>query len=225
MKTTFRPGARVISFARRMLLTAVTLIFTAACSVFGVESVEQASYTVVKKDGDFEIRDYDPMVVVETRVDANFRKAGNAAFKKLFAYISGENTGTEEIAMTAPVVAAQDDSSDGEKIAMTAPVTASSEGNAWVYRFVLPQSYQIETAPRPLDPEVELLEVPARRVAAIRFSGRSTEKARQQKTEELKEWLSSAGIEAASDARWAGYNSPWALPPFRRNEVLVDVDE
>jgi len=211
------------SLARSVLITPVILLFTTGCSVFGVESVEQASYSVVKKDGAFEIRDYDPMVVVETRVDADFRKAGNAAFKKLFGYISGENTGSEKIAMTAPVVAAQNESAEGEKIAMTAPVTASADGNSWVYRFVLPQSYQLETAPRPLNPEVKLLEVPAKRVAAIRFSGRSTEKARQRKTEALNEWLSNAGIEAISDPRWAGYNAPWALPPFRRNEVLVDV--
>ena len=214
-------SSTAISLARSVLLTPIILFFTAGCSVFGVESVEQAPYSVVQKDGAFEIREYDPMVVVETRVDAGFREAGNTAFRKLFAYISGENTASEKIAMTAPVVAAQN--SDGEKIAMTAPVTASAEGDSWVYRFVLPESYQLDTAPRPLNPEVKLLEVPATRVAAIRFSGRSTEKARQRKTEALNEWLSNAGIETTSDPRWAGYNAPWALPPFRRNEVLVDV--
>jgi hypothetical protein len=221
MKSRLSHSARITRIVKSVILAPLVFLFSTGCSVFGIESVEQAQYSVVQQDGKFEVREYAPMVVVETSVDAEFRKAGNAAFQKLFAYISGENTGSEKIAMTAPVVAEQGDG--GEKIAMTAPVTAAADGTGWVYRFVLPQSYSIETAPRPLDPEVNLLEVPARRVAAIRFSGRSTDAARERKTAALNEWLANAGITAISAPRWAGYNAPWALPPFRRNEVLIDI--
>lgn len=50
-----------------------------ACSVFGVESVEEAPYTSVLEDEVFEIRDYDPYVVAQTRVDADFKEAGKTA--------------------------------------------------------------------------------------------------------------------------------------------------
>lgn len=216
-------SSRVSTPIKSALLTPLMLVVTTGCSVFGIESVEEATYTVVQKDGAFEIREYDPMVVVETRVEADFRKAGNTAFQKLFAYISGDNTGSEKIAMTAPVVAEQGRRSNGEKIAMTAPVTASGDGKDWAYRFVLPRTYRMDTAPRPLNPDVKLLEVPARRVAAVRFSGRSTESARQRNSKALTQWLSNAGIQTTSEPRWAGYNPPWTLPPFRRNEVLIDV--
>ena len=221
MKSHWNLSVCIPPIFRSVLLTPLVLLAGTGCSIFGIESVEQAQYRVELQDGKFEIREYASMVVVETRVDAEFRSAGNAAFQRLFAYISGDHTGSKKIAMTAPVVAEQGDSR--EKIAMTSPVTAATAGTGWVYRFVLPQSYSIETAPRPLHPEVSLLEVPARRVAAIRFSGRFTETALEQQTTALNEWLADAGIAATSAPRWAGYNAPWALPPFRRNEVLVDI--
>ncbi len=211
--------------AVHIALATLAMLFTTACSIFGVESVEEAPYQVVQQDGQFEIRDYAPMVVAETRVDANFKKAGNSAFRKLFAYISGKNTASEKIAMTSPVVAEQKAQASGEKIAMTAPVTARKDGDTWLYRFVLPQTYTIDNAPVPLDPQVSLAEVPQKRVATVRFSGRSTESARERHTKALTRWMESQKLPATSKPRWAGYNAPWALPPFRRNEVLIDISD
>ncbi len=225
MKYLLRHLTPVHRSIKTIVLTPLALLLATGCSVFGIESVEEAKYTVVQKDGQFEVRDYATMVVVETRVDADFREAGNNAFRKLFGYISGNNDGGEKIAMTAPVVAEQNTEATGEKIAMTAPVTASKEGETWKYRFVLPQSFDIETAPKPTDPDVNLAEVPGKRVATIRFSGRSTENAREKNTQALESWLQAQGLTATSEPRWAGYNAPWALPPFRRNEVLVDIAE
>ena len=206
-------------------LVALSVLATTACSVFGVESVEEAPHRLVEQDGQFEVRVYEPMVVVETRVDADFKTAGNSAFRKLFAYISGKNTGDEEIAMTAPVVAEKKSQKQGQKVAMTAPVIASQEAGAWLYRFVLPEGYSLQSAPRPLDPAVSLAEIPQRRVAAIRFSGRLTDSARASKSDALKRWIDSKGLQSTSEPRWAGYNAPWALPPFRRNEVLIDISD
>jgi hypothetical protein len=53
--------------------------------------IEKAQYTVLEKQGKFEIRQYEPQIVAETTVDASFEDAGNVAFRRLFSYISGEN--------------------------------------------------------------------------------------------------------------------------------------
>ena len=37
---------------------------------------------------------------------------------------------------------------------------------------------------------------------------------------ELKDWLNKNSLEYSSDFIRAGYNPPWTLPFFRRNEVL-----
>jgi len=207
-----------------ILLLGITLsLLSTGCAVFGKSSVEEAPYELVRQDDRFEIRDYAPVVVAETRVSASFEEAGGIAFRRLFDYISGENESRDEIAMTAPVVAESEDDDAGEKIAMTAPVTSERDGESWRYAFVLPSGYSIDTAPRPTDPEVSLRERAPRRVAAVRYSGRATEDARSENARALADWIDSRGLEAKSDPRWAGYDAPWTLPPFRRNEVLVDI--
>lgn len=231
------PTSRIAS----TVLASVSLLLASGCSLIGIESVEEADYQVVQRDDAFEIRDYVPLVVAETRVDAGFRDAGNQAFRRLFKYISGENTASQAIDMTAPVIAestasesaasqASADAVDGEKIAMTAPVIAEPIGSgqaddAWLYRFVLPRSYTLDTAPRPLNPDVAIVELPPRRVAVYRYSGRSTDRARRNAIATLRDWMASQGLDAdaESEPRWAGYNPPWTLPPFRRNEVLIDI--
>ena len=66
-------------------------------------AIEEAPYTVVENDGEFEIRDYAPHVLAETVVAGAFDRAGNEAFSRLFRYISGDNRSRHKVAMTAPV--------------------------------------------------------------------------------------------------------------------------
>ncbi|MFT5047970.1 MAG: hypothetical protein ACI8UP_004970 [Porticoccaceae bacterium] len=35
--------------------------------------------------------------------------------------------------------------------------------------------------------------------------------------------MEAEGLEQQAEPRWAGYKAPWALPPLRRNEVLIDI--
>jgi len=206
------------------LVSVLLLMVATGCSVFGGASVEEAPYDLVRKDDQFEVRDYAPVVVAETQVDAGFKKAGNKAFRTLFDYISGENDGGQKIAMTAPVIAEGSSESDGETIAMTAPVTYQKDGEVWRYRFVLPRSYSMDTAPQPTNPNVVLIETEPKRVAAIRYNWLSTEKARSKNAKALMEWIDTQGFTPQSSERFAGYNPPWTLPPFRRNEVLIDIE-
>ena len=122
-------------------------------------AIEEATYTVVERDGEFEIRDYAPHVVAETVVAGSFDRAGNEAFSRLFRYISGDNRSRHKVAMTAPV----SQGSEGEKIAMTAPVEQQPAEDRWVVSFTMPASSALETLPQPGDPQVTLRQVPARR--------------------------------------------------------------
>ena len=65
----------------------------------GRSAYESAPYTVVNKDGNFEIRDYPKMTIIET-VDRRGRDNG---FRKLFKFITGTNGKQQKIAMTTPV--------------------------------------------------------------------------------------------------------------------------
>lgn len=183
-------------------------------------AIEEASYTVVERDGDFEIRDYAPHVLAETVVAGSFDRAGNVAFRRLFRYISGDNRSRHRVAMTAPV--SQEPA--GEKIAMTAPVGQQPAEDRWVVSFTMPASYALETLPEPGDPQVTVRQVPARRMAALRYSGVCTESSYLRHKMKLESWVRTRGLRIAGDPVWARYNPPFAPWFLRRNEILVPLD-
>lgn len=183
-------------------------------------AIEEAAYSVVQKDGEFEIRDYAPQVVAETVVAGAFDQSGNRAFGRLFRYISGDNRSRDKVAMTAPV----SQEPTGEKIAMTAPVAQQPAEDRWVVSFTMPASYTLETLPEPDDPRVTLRQVPARRMAALRYSGVWSERSYLRHREMLESWVHGKGLRIGGDPVWARYNSPFAPWFLRRNEVLIPLE-
>lgn len=182
-------------------------------------AIEEPEFEIVADNGDFEIRRYAPMILAETRVDSDFEKAGNEAFRRLFGYISGDNVARAKIEMTAPVV--QELSS--EKIAMTAPVVQQPDDSGWRIAFVVPAEYSWETAPEPTDPRVSLRLVPERLVAAVRFSGTWGEERFTGHEDELRERLTEYGLRPLGEAVYARYNPPFTPWFMRRNEVMIPV--
>ena len=198
--------------------------FTTGCSFFGIRNTEEAGYAVIDERDQIEIREYDELVVVETFVNTDYEEAGTIAFKKLFAYISGENISKTKISMTAPVMSKEGDAPEGDKIPMTSPVLGQRQAKGWRYSFVLPTGYTLEAAPLPSDPEVKLAVIPRKKVAVIRYSGSWKEQTMREKSEKLVEWIQTNGLERLSSPRSARYDPPWTLPFLRRNEIMIDVN-
>jgi hypothetical protein len=202
----------------------VPIILLIAIFIFGVNSVmaiEEAKYNVLKKDDRFQIRDYAPQVLAEIIVDGSIEQAGNKAFSRLFRYISGENRSRDKIEMTAPV--SQDPR--GGKIKMTAPVSLQPAEGRWAVSFIMPASYTLETLPVPDDTGIILREVPARRMAVVRYSGFWSEKKYLRYKKNLESWIHKEGLTITGDPIWARYNSPFTLWFLRRNEILIQVEE
>jgi len=207
------------TLAQRIWFAASAAVLLTGGSV--VMAIEEAAYRVVEKDGACEIRDYAPHVLAETLVDGDLEQAGNAAFRPLFRYISGANRARAKVAMTAPVSQAP----VGEKIAMTAPVGQERRSGRWAVSFMMPAAYTRETLPEPDDPRVVLRAVPARRMAAVRYSGTWSEKRYAQHRAALESWLAKKGLTAAGDPVWARYNPPFTPWFLRRNEILIPLTE
>lgn len=204
----------------KIILGILNTIFLTACSVFGVPSVEEAGYDVLKVNDHIQVRQYKPLVVAQTEVDANYDHSSNVAFNRLFKYISGSNKKQQKIAMTAPVFM----DNKGEEIVMTASVFQEKSGKTWLMQFVLPADYTLDSAPIPADPTVSLKEMPSKKVAVLRYSGFLSEDSIQEKTNELRSWLDGQCYKAISSARSAGFDPPWTLPFFRRNEVHINIE-
>lgn len=183
-------------------------------------AVEEVRYSVASRDAAFEIRDYLPYVVAETLVEGGLEDAGNAAFDRLFRYISGANRAQQPIAMTAPVAQA----AAGEKIAMTAPVSQQRRQDRWAVSFAMPAGQTLATLPQPEDARVLLRAVPAQRMAAVRYSGFWSESRYLEHRAALESWMAARGLAAAGEPVWARYDPPFMPWFLRRNEILVPLD-
>ncbi len=200
----------------------IALLLVGATAVFlvigGGVAYETPSYRVVEELGAIEIREYAPYLVAETSVEGDLENAGNAGFRILASYIFGDNQGEQKIAMTAPV---SQEKSTGSKIAMTAPVTQERAGDRFTIQFAMPSKYTLETLPKPNDPRIEIREVPARKFAAIRYSGTWSRKNYETRLAQLREALAANNYEAIGEPIWARYDPPFKPWFLRRNEILT----
>lgn len=195
-------------------------LFLQGCSVFGIRTVEILDYTVLEKEDDFDIRRYEDYWVARTTGEGSYDKSTSEAFRRLFGYISGDNSGQEKIAMTGPVLRHE----KGEKITMTGPVIQQKQGQNWTMEFVLPATYNQGNPPKPLDPRISVVKIPGYKAAAIRFSGNVNEDKFNAKTQALLEIIEQKGLQPVGEAFSGGYDPPWTIPFLKRNEVMIKID-
>jgi len=92
-------------------------------------------------------------------------------------------------------------------------------------QFVLPRTVTLATAPKPLDERVMLREVPASRVAAIRYSGFWSEANDRQHLVQLQAVLKEAGQPWTGEPVLARYNAPFTPWFMRRNEIWLALPD
>lgn len=186
-------------------------------------NIEKPAYEVVISDEQFELREYAPIIVAEVTHTGDRRRASSAGFRRLAAYIFAEDRpeGGERIAMTAPVM--QERVDQDQRIAMTAPVMQEqTETGVWRTRFVMPSHFTMETLPTPPS-DITLTEMPARKVAAVRFSGVARQSDLNKMEARLTEWLGEQELTPTGQFEYAFYDAPMVPGPLRRNEVMVEV--
>jgi hypothetical protein len=194
-------------------VTAVVAAVWDAWARFAGDDVETVPYTVLERDGAFELREY-PDVVVARTVAGSQREA----FRRLFDYIDGANERDRDVAMTAPVA-----TTTGVDVAMTAPVATEPTEAGVEMSFFLPATYTLDGAPTPTDDRLELDVVEHRRVAAYRFSWFATESRVNRARRRLERALAGRGLDATDDHELHRYDDPRTPPWQRRNEVLVEL--
>jgi hypothetical protein len=164
-------------------------------------AIEHPTYTVIRHEGDYELRQYEPLIVaVSTEDDLR----GSSGFSNIFDYIQGNNATRQKIAMTVPVINEMTDES------MT---TA----------FVMPKAYNLSTLPQPQSKRLTLHEKPARIVATVRFSGNVKARIIAQHAAKLQTWIAQLGYFAVGSIELARYNPPFIPGFLKRNEVWLEV--
>ena len=195
-------------------------------------ATEEPNYTVLSKTENFELRRYEEQLVAQTWVTGDQNAASRAGFKILADYIFGNNTApsgeSSKISMTAPVAMKFEakkseikKNNESQKIAMTAPVSMQETDGKWRVQFTMPSQYSMQTLPKPNNPNIEIVEVPAQTYGVIKFSGLAGTEKVAAKTTELQSWMQSQKLTMTGTPELARYNPPWTLPFMRRNEIMI----
>jgi effector-binding domain-containing protein len=184
-----------------------------------MSNVEHPTYKILSAEKNIEIRQYNPMIIAEIKVQGDRDKAIKEGFRALADYIFGNNTSRLEIAMTAPV-----QQQANEKISMTAPVQQQALDGAWSVSFVMPSQYTIDTLPKPNNANVNIKKVPEQKFAAIKFTGISSKKNIGLHEKSLLQFVKLNQMKVSGPAKYAFYNPPWTLPFMRRNEVMFLIE-
>jgi DNA gyrase inhibitor GyrI len=177
--------------------------------VYVIQNVEQPDYALIEQDGDFELRDYPALTVAQVRRGGDRADALSAGFGPLARYIFAKEREGEKVAMTAPVI--------------QQPGPEAGADRDWTVGFIMPEAAVAAGLPDPANADVRLTELPPRRVAAVRFSGRTTDASMAAQRERLGAWIDARGLRRLSPPVYAYYNDPFTPGPLRRNEVLYDV--
>lgn len=199
-------------------------------------AIEEPKYGVVLSEGQYELRQYAPMLIAETVVEGDMDEASNKGFRRIADFIFGNNhvanaTTSEKIAMTAPVTVEP----QSAKISMTAPVTVEPQNTGvsadvsmqtatqWRVNFVMPSRYTLATIPKPNNRTVSLKEIPSKSFVVLKYSGFNTVAKVQSKTQEAFEWALQKNLKVIGTPQLSRYDPPWTLPMFRRNEIMIEV--
>ncbi|MEM7732130.1 MAG: heme-binding protein [Pseudomonadota bacterium] len=187
--------------AAAVVVTAVAVV--GGARVWASQDVEKPDYKVEAAQGKFEVRQYPAMVAAQVARQGNRGAAVRQAFGPLAGYIFAKDR-------------------PGEKIAMTAPVTQEQSDQGWVVSFIMPEGRTLADLPAPSG-DVTLVDIPPRRMAAIKFSGRWTDARFDEHAQALTSWAEAQGLTIVGDVEFAYYNDPFTPAFMRRNEVMVEV--
>ncbi|MBQ1500196.1 MAG: heme-binding protein [Sphingomonas sp.] len=166
---------------------------------------DEAAFSTVTRDGAFSVRDYPRLLVAEAVVPGLRQAALSVGFTRLADYVFGRGRAGGRLPMTVPVL------SDGDE-----------DGRGWRTRFVMPADASIETLPDP-SAGVRLRMLPARRIAALRFTGVDSDGQLDAHEAELRAWIGDNGFRPAGPVEHAFYNSPFTPALLKRIEVLIPL--
>ncbi len=168
-------------------------------------AIEEPSFKILREATDYEIRQYDQILVAQTTVNDDFEESGSRAFRVLADFIFGNNK-------------------TQTKVAMTAPVNMHKEDKGYVVQFTMPKAFNAETLPGPNNQSVEIRQIPARKVAVYTYSGSWSQERYNQKLKLFQEALSRDGVKTIGGPSFARFNSPFQIWFLRRNEIWIEVD-
>ena len=172
-------------------------------------SIETPDFNTIKKFKDFELRDYGSIIIATTTMERDFTQSNSIGFRRVASYIFGGNDKNMKIEMTAPVMTSFNFSNKNEQD----------------ISFVMPKKHNLSTLPLSKRKDVTIKEKELGIVAVIAFGGWATEEKANKYIKKLKILIENENLKTSNEIIIAQYNSPWIIPPFRKNEILIPLDK
>lgn len=212
--------------------------------VFGKETVKEPTFDILlerKEDvkTPYQLRKYGERYAASIEyTDSGSSDDTSSPFRSLARYIgvfgTPENEGKQSIAMTAPVVMEKESKVKPETISMTAPVVMENSGDGDGMKkmmFMLPEEYnELSKIPKPTNSNVHIEHIPSEIGVVHRYNGNFNEKINREKARQLCAQLIVDGVKDITEdfvldnyAFW-GYNPPFTIPYFKRNEVWLKLN-
>jgi len=175
----------------------------------------QYSFAMTKRQGfrvlesfrDFEIREYEPCVIAEVAVMAEYSEASSRAFSSLFGYISSGNKNSEKISMTAPVISAQKPNDLG----------------IWFVSFVMPAGSKFENMPMPNDSKVILRELDSELCVAHAFRGKASAELSKKMEVQLRASAAREKLSLSGETRICRFDPPFKPGFLQQNEIVIPI--
>ena len=168
------------------------------------DSYKEPEFTLINKNDNIEIRQYDKYVIARTSISKTNSSLDNSMFSVLAGYIFGANNKGQSIPMTTPVITREDDSS-------------------YDMIFFMLDSESPDDLPAPNSSKIILETYTMGKTISIRFGMWATEERILKYKSILDQYIKDEGIIVKSNIMVAQYNSPWTMPPFRRNELIYQI--
>lgn len=209
----------------------VGLILASALVLSGniMSRADEPKFKIEETIGDIQIRRYDPMILAQVVIKGARKFAIREGFVLIADYIFGNNE-SKKASATGP---SDKNPNKSEKISMTAPVlqypqeaySLTKKEITWTVSFVMPQTYTLDTLPKPNNSEIKIVPVPSKRFVVIRFSGLASDDSIKDHLDRLILYVTEHKIKVRGEPLFAFYNPPWTLPILRRNEIMLEIVE
>jgi len=212
----------VVNFINRLAVFAVVSFFTLVVSGTLLSAANSdVPYKLVSKDQSFEIRDYPTYFVAEISMPGQRDDVLTAATTLLLAYTGGNNLSNQKVATTKPVFHALE-----PPLTSAIPkvkTTRYAFDKLWTVGFLLKDVKSVDDVPKPGDRRIDIREIPPRRMAVLRFSGRWSDSNLDGRRDELANILQTKGLNPIGDPIFAFYDEFWQPFFWRHNEVMWEI--
>ena len=190
-----------------LLIILMSVLLISLFSFIKGEDLYEPPFKLIERVNNIQIREYQNILIAITKKQSPYNAATSSGFRTLANYIFGANKEQVKMPMTAPVFT-------------TIPGSESIE-----ISFVMPSKYSKNDLPKPISNDIEFKNLELGMTAVIQFGMWATPERIVKMKTKLVKYLDANNLEPSSDYLVAQYNSPWTLPPFRRNEILVSINK